>query len=73
MHCMFERKTIICQDRHGTTTRKLVDQKDAVISAGHTANDYTVYNNNVHYGRGGQESYVMAIELGSPSVRKTPA
>jgi hypothetical protein len=32
---------------------------------GHTANDYTVYNNNVHNGRNG--SFIMAIELGRPS------
>ncbi len=34
---------------------------------GHTANDYEVFNNNVHFGRGGEESYVMAIELGKPA------
>ena len=32
---------------------------------GHVASDYTVYNNNVHFGRNG--TFVMAIELGRPS------
>ena len=34
---------------------------------GHSANDYEVFNNNVHFGRGDKESYIMAIELGKPA------
>ena len=39
---------------------------------GHTANDYEVFNNNVHRGRAAG-SHIMAIELGRPSdVTGTP-